>query len=234
MKNDYLKKRLRGILDLFKAIRSGSIPLSNESKGEEREAFLNAFLLAVLPSRAKIGRGEITDLNNERSGQLDCVVEYGYQPSLPLLPMSDTRLFIAESIAAVIEVKSDLSSQWSQIQKTATAVSKLKRSFGKTHVTNDRIPGSEIPFLAVGYQGWKNIDKLREHFNVCPALHGILDLECEQLIAKIPFRKEDGSTWVLDYGASAEDALWGFACILSEQVNSLLMTDALASDYTFK
>ncbi len=199
---------------MFHAIHKGSTPLSNESKGEERETFLNFFLHAVLPSRAKIGKGEITDIAGERSGQLDCVVEYGYLPSLPLLPGSDTRLYIAEGVAVVIEIKSNLSTQWDQITKTAEALSNLKRSFGQSHVTNERLPGPEIPFIAVGYRGWKDKKILQERIDQSPNVHGVLDLKQEHLISKVPFRKPDGSTWVIDYGASGEDALWGLGCIL--------------------
>lgn len=233
VENIYLKKRLRAILDLFKIIKNGSDPLSNTSKGEERELFLNSFLSEILPTRARIKRGEITDLHGNRSGQLDCVVEYGFFPSLPLIPSTDTRLFIAESVAVVIEIKSDLSKQWKQIRSTAKSLSIVKRRLLNSQVTNERIPTGDIPFIVVGYNGWQNDSTLRTRMENCPGLHGVLDLKHEILIAKIPFRKKDGTTWVFDYGANGEDALWGLACILSEQINSLLLTEALASDYTF-
>src|SRR5262249_49094612 len=47
-------------------------------------------------------------------------------PSLPQISGKE-RLYLAESVAAVIEVKSNLSSQWEEVEKTVREVKKLRR-----------------------------------------------------------------------------------------------------------
>jgi hypothetical protein len=48
-------------------------------------------------------------------------VEYPFLPSFPM-PGSHDRLVLAESVLAVIEVKSDLVAQWDQATATIRAV----------------------------------------------------------------------------------------------------------------
>jgi hypothetical protein len=101
------------------------------SKGREREAFIHFFLSQILPSIPQFGCGDITDCNGQntqegegKSGQLDIVIECPFLPSLPSLGMR--RLYLAESVAAVIEVKSDVASQWDEVQRTAMKVKQLR------------------------------------------------------------------------------------------------------------
>jgi hypothetical protein len=119
MANDYVLKRLEGIRSQLMAAHEAGDPMSNSTKGREREAFINDFLRNVLPPIYRFGTGDATDINGNRSGQLDVVVEYPFGPSLPLVG-SDTasRLYLAETVAAVVEVKSTLPSQWNQVLET--------------------------------------------------------------------------------------------------------------------
>jgi hypothetical protein len=59
--------------------------------------------------------------------QLDIVIENSFSPSLPSIPASNARLFFAESIAAVIEVKSNIATQWTQVIHTAKQLAPLKK-----------------------------------------------------------------------------------------------------------
>lgn len=111
--NEHIYKRLEGIQKLLTAVHSSSNAFSNESRGTEREAFINLFLSNMLPNQFRFGSGDITDIGNNRSGQLDIVIEYPILPSLNLPATgSNTRLYLAEGVVAVIEVKSDLPTQW--------------------------------------------------------------------------------------------------------------------------
>ncbi len=103
--------------------------LSNNSRGNERQGFIDSFLGNVLPPLYRFGTGDATDAHGARSGQLDVVVEYPISPSLPVTGGSATRLYLAESIAAVIEVKSDVAKQWQQAQQTASQLAPLQRAF---------------------------------------------------------------------------------------------------------
>ena len=141
MDNPYLKARIQGILDMLKSVHKGSASSSNETRGTEREAFIDGFLRSVLPPHTRLGSGEITDTYCKTSGQLDVVVEYPLLPSLPLVQGLNARMFLAENVAAVIEVKSDLSKQWSQVEATAAKLAKIKRCFGKTESPRNRPSG---------------------------------------------------------------------------------------------
>ena len=107
-----------------------------------------------------------------RSGQLDVVIENSFSPSLPI-PGGNTRLYLAESIAAVVEVKSNVSSQWQQAVHTANQLAPLTRNFGATmHMgpaaTND------IPLFLVGYTGWNQIQTLQTNIASVSNIDGIL------------------------------------------------------------
>jgi hypothetical protein len=110
MPNAHVLQRLDGIRDQLMAVHKTSIPMSNATKRAEREAFINQFLSKVLPPVYRFGGGDATDAAGHRSGQLDVVVEYPFGPTLPSVA-GETRLYLAESVAAVIEVKSSLPAQ---------------------------------------------------------------------------------------------------------------------------
>jgi hypothetical protein len=73
--------------------------------GGERETLLDKYLQEVLPPLYRFGRGAITDREGRLSGALDLVMELPFAPNFPI-PAADQRLYLAESVAAVIEVKS--------------------------------------------------------------------------------------------------------------------------------
>src|SRR5258708_486786 len=77
-------------------------------------------------------------------------------PSFPLVGTAIPRLYLAEGVAAAIEVKSDISSQWDEAITTATSVSSLQTT-----------SGAPVPFFIVGYRGWKTMDTLER--NACAA-----------------------------------------------------------------
>ena len=112
MPNTHVSQRLAGIHSQLMAAHQASIPMSNVTKGAERESFISQFLSKVLPPVYRFGTGDATDIDGNRSGQLDVVVEYPFGPTLPAVH-GETRLYLAESIAAVIEVKSSLPAQCS-------------------------------------------------------------------------------------------------------------------------
>ena len=81
--------------------------LPGATVGSERETFLRKFLQKVFPTHRRFATGAITDSQGAISGQVDIAVEYPFAPSFPM-PSTDERLLLAESVAIVIEVKSDL------------------------------------------------------------------------------------------------------------------------------
>ena len=167
--NQALIERLKGIQKALIGFYESGSGISASSRGREREDFIDIFLRSVLPPGYRFGTGDAIDTFNNRSGQLDIVVEFTFLPSLPALG-GTPRLYLAEGIAAVIEMKSDLRNQWKEVVSTASALRPLKRVFQGPGFTPYGSPMQEIPLFAVGYTGWKEIDTVRKKANL-----GIVD-----------------------------------------------------------
>lgn len=143
--------------------------MSAASRGREREQFINLFLAQVLPPSYRFGSGDAIDVHGRRSGQLDVVVEFTFLPSLPAVAES-TRLYLAEGIAAIVEVKSDVAKQWKEVEATAATIAPLEREFQVPGFTPYGTPSKRIPIFAVGYTGWRQLDTVREK-----AASGVVD-----------------------------------------------------------
>jgi hypothetical protein len=141
--------------------------MSDTSKGNEREAFVHDFLGATFPTSFRFGTGDCIDKTGRQSGQLDVVVEYPFLPSFTL--GGHSRLYLTEGVAAVIEVKSDVSSQWAQACTTGRNLKALQRQFviGMSMSTNP-VP-VEIPYFVVGYTGWKDIETVKSNCDHSPS-----------------------------------------------------------------
>ena len=142
------------------------------------------------------------------------MVEYPFIPSIPV-PGGGGRLFLAEGVAAVIEVKSDLAGQWNEAKATAASVHALQRNINPTLAMSSSL-GATIPVFAVGYKGWKSIDTAVERL-LESDLSGVLMLENGIFIAKPEFFggiKANGA-----YG------MWTFIAVLHEAMSHIKMAD---------
>ena len=157
--NLHLLQRLEAIQAALQAQRAGGSGLPSSVAGSERETFLREFLQKVFPAHRRFSTGVITDSSGRLSGQVDIAVEYGTIPSFPM-PATEQRLLLAESVALVIEVKSDLVSQWSEVESTTRKLRMLSRDFGPMRVYGS-YPPRHVPLVAVGYAGQKTTDALR-------------------------------------------------------------------------
>ncbi|HYO51919.1 DUF6602 domain-containing protein [Archangium sp.] len=158
--NQLIHERLEATLKTLLAGFDGGRSASSATRGNEREAFVHSFLERVVPPAFRIASGDITDAAGNRSGQLDLVIEFPFVPSMALT--TTTRTYLAEGVAAVIEVKSDLSNQWEEVRRTSKALRALKRSYGAMAQfgVNPQLAGPKdpIPFFAVGFAGWAKPD----------------------------------------------------------------------------
>ena len=112
-------------------------------RGSERETSIKLFLEAYLPKRYAIASGEIVDSQGNTSRQCDLVI-FDSQNCPLLLAGKDYRIFPAESVYAVIEVKSVLDT--AQLKKAADnifSVKNLKRD-------NGNIAGVVFAYKATG------------------------------------------------------------------------------------
>lgn len=99
-------------------------------KGTPREAFIKEFLEGHLSDRVAIGHGEIIDAHSkpkEKRNQIDIVL---YKRDYPRIDFGGgIYAFLAESVVATIEVKSELTpEELEQAIKAASNVKKLQRS----------------------------------------------------------------------------------------------------------
>lgn len=208
MRNQHVLQRLAGLQAILNGVHQGSVGLSSATMGQERAAFIDEFLAKVLPPIYRFGSGDVTDASGTRSGQLDVVIEYPFAPSLPIVGAEQTRLYLAESAAAAIEVKSNLSSQWGEAVKTAKALAPLQRSFGAT-MSFGGPPASGIPLFVVGYTGWSQLQTLESHLAEEPSILGSLVI--------------DSGLYASRSGMSCTGplALWGLIVDLHSITNSL-------------
>lgn len=113
--NEALRARLRGIREILMAQFGASALLPDAAKGSERETLVWEFLQRVFPVPYRFGSGAIADAAGQMTGQLDVVVEFPFFASFPA-PGGGERLYVAESVACVGEVKSNLAAQWAQVE----------------------------------------------------------------------------------------------------------------------
>jgi hypothetical protein len=208
--NPHVVRRLEGIRSQLLGAHQAGSSLSAATKGHERETFIHSFLSEVFPTPFRFGTGDVTDIHGAKSGQLDVVIEYPFSPSLPIVGSATTRLYLAESVAAVIEVKSNVATQWDEALNTARALHPISRSFGTTITMGPVF--DHIPLFVVGYTGWKNAGTVQSHLNVATEISGILIID-EGIFVSSP---EFG-----DVVASGDWSLWGLITCLHLATQSL-------------
>jgi hypothetical protein len=156
--NQHIFTKIHGIQQILMGVHSSGGVTSAATKGREREEFVNKFLSNILPPQFRFGSGDITDLSGIKSGQIDIVVEYPLLPSLET-PGVTPRLYLAEGVAAAIEVKSNLRTQWDEVEATSKQLRSLRRKFG----ARTGIAPTHVPLFAVGYEGWKKLSTLEDY-----------------------------------------------------------------------
>lgn len=220
MQDSYLFSRLSSIQKQLVAHHEGGSP-SSASKGREREDFINGYLKKIMPPVFRFGSGEAIDARGKVTGQLDLVVEYPLFPSLPL-PGSKPRLYVSEGIAAVIEVKSDLTGQWEEVVKTAKAVKGLYRGWGGNILIGDERFAKTIPIFAVGYKGWAKEETVRSKL-VDSNVDAILVIDPGVFVANELFniKKRFEGPW----------ALWGFFTCLYLALDAIKVLQADLENY---
>ena len=189
--NEHLSSRVDAIFANLDASYAAGTAMSSASKGTERELFVSNFLECVFPPHYRFCTGDITDSSNKKSGQVDVVLERADGFSFPFLA-GGPRMFLAESVAAVIEVKSDVASQWGEVLSTAKKVKSLNRKFASDNLAEfvsaiesgtinfksddgglaklklaqknaEKSKGHpKIPVYAVGFQGWKKLETIQD------------------------------------------------------------------------
>jgi hypothetical protein len=186
MPNEHILQRLTGLQAILNGVHQSGNTMSYSSRGSERDGFINEFLAQVMPPIYRFGTGDVTDIEGNRSGQLDVVVEYPFLPSLPIRTGSQ-RLYLAESVAAVIEVKSNMAAQWDEAVNTASQLATVQRRFRNMTIVAGCFPLPTIPLFVVGYKGWRNIETIKHHVDADPSIAGALAIEPGLFYSKPPY-----------------------------------------------
>ena len=210
MPNQHVLQRLAGIQGILNGVHQAGVPMSAATKGQERAAFIDQFLSQVMPLPYRFGTGDATDAGGNRSGQLDVVVEYPFAPSLPL-GVGVSRLYLAEGVAAVVEVKSDAAGQWQEALHTANQLAAVTRAFGMAMVMGTA-PTPKIPLFVAGYTGWKQTGTLQQHLQTNSSIAGVLVINPGIFVSTAQY---GGIT------ATGPWALWGLISSLYQAVSSL-------------
>lgn len=192
--NELVARRLEGIRKALISFYKSARPVSSAdvtcdecgnsfpvlTSGDEREIFVSHFLRQLLPPHYRIGSGVITDAGGQLSTQLDIVVELPFTPSFSFLTTSP-RTYLADTVGAVIEVKSSLQGYLTgnkqgnveqKFIKGATKYRPLAEIEREVIVVDEMVKRHEqdedsfqadvsyhcsrtIPSYIVGYTGWK-------------------------------------------------------------------------------
>jgi hypothetical protein len=209
--NQHVVDRLSGIQQALIGLFEGGSSMSNATRGRERELFVDTFLSQVIGPPFRFGSGDITDSEGHRTGQLDVVVEYPFLPSLPMVLPNSPRLYLAEGVAAVIEVKSDLRSQWDEVERTTAAVRQIQRRYSTSVSFFGGPPRLSVPVFVVGYEGWATPEPLERHI-----AEGTV--EAALVIRTGHFRSSSPFGGITARGPSG---LWGLVCCLHQATSGL-------------
>jgi hypothetical protein len=127
-------------------------------------------------------------------------------------------------VAAVVEVKSTLPSQWNQVLETLAKLQPLRRSFGAGLIMGGQGPAETIPLFVASYTGWKTREVVQDHVANTPGVAGILIID-EAIFVSSP---DYFSRAVM---ATGSRALWGLICCLHEVTSSLQAASTSPIDY---
>lgn len=226
MPSDEFSTRLAGVWRSLIALHAGGAAMSSASSGREREQFVDEFLRKVLPPAYRIGSGDVIDSFGQKTGQQDVVVEFSFLPTLPAIAGKE-RLYLAEGVAALVEVKSNLAKDWEDVKRRASAIRNLRRIFRVPGFTPYGPPPERIPYFAVGYSGWKSIETVQEKCQegfvdaILIIDHGLFCTRSDFFPDK--FYTPDGKWNIRGFFAKEERALWGLVCCVHYATVSIVM-----------
>jgi len=164
----HLRRILRRLIDFVEHTARAKHP---DVKGLTREGFVKIFLKENLPSLVEYKTGEILDQNDDRSGQLDIILQSALSPRINLY--DDIQITLADFVLAVIEVKSTLTtgekdSGLHSALETIRKVKKLKRTHQVRYLSpelNEEWEHPNTPCVLFAYNGptiKTMVDKLQE------------------------------------------------------------------------
>ncbi|MCW7460450.1 hypothetical protein ND856_19325 [Leptospira bandrabouensis] len=152
----HIKKRLIQFSNHFDIIKQGDL------KGYGREALVTEFLKQHLPDNIEYLTGEIIDYDDNRSGQIDIILQSKNLPKIPLY--GNIHLSFSDSVIAIIEVKSDLNTQ--HLEASLKSFQKVKSLRKECIIKGDTqmVDLNRIPCIIFAYSG-PSLETLLKHIN---------------------------------------------------------------------
>lgn len=126
--------------------------------GSEREIFNRELFQKILPKTYRVGAGAIIDSRGGETGQIDAVIELPFSISFPI-SSGENRLYLADTIGAAFEIKSNLNSQWEDAINKVKEIKELNRKeISKGEVTT--LDSINIPAFIVAFTGQKKLETI--------------------------------------------------------------------------
>ncbi|MBK8903122.1 MAG: hypothetical protein IPM53_18185 [Anaerolineaceae bacterium] len=163
---NHIQKTLKAAFDASQELKSDHSIIT----GTEREIFAANFLREMFPPQFRFGSGAIIDKTGRKTGQLDIVIELPFAPSFTL-GHDSPRIYLADTVGAVIEVKSNLKTQWDDFEKQLKYRPSNKKRGKKIYALKElkrrvvvlpRNLSETIPGYVVGYKGFGSLDELKQ------------------------------------------------------------------------
>lgn len=172
---------LKSHLDSIESVLIAKSKIPNSTghslhKGTPREIFIREFLMGHLSEKVAIGSGEIIDANSlpgQSRNQHDIVI---YKREFPKLEFGGgINGFLAESVVATIEVKSNLTqTDFKTTMKAARNTKSFQRSLEGTFITAGYQPPSILTFL-IAYDGPANMNTVHGWVKPFMTEEGLVD-----------------------------------------------------------
>lgn len=158
--NPHLLKRLQSIQETLESQHANVESLPDARQGWQSKLFLAEFLNKVFPGPDRFSTGSVMDSDGNLATEVDIAVVHPNAPSFPMSGPSQDRLLMAEGVAMIIEVCSDLSTHLAAIGSTVRRIRRLRRRTDQLITPGRRFP-EQVPVVAVGYGGFQDFDRLR-------------------------------------------------------------------------
>lgn len=155
---ELFKKKIENIQKNLMECHRDSKDYSPTITGAEREIFNRELFQKILPNTYRVGAGSIVDFHGNSTGQIDAVIELPFSLSFPI-SSGEYRLYLADTIGAAFEIKSDLSVQWDDAISKVAELKKLNREKVEKgdYVLGDVI---KIPTFIISFKGQKSLDTI--------------------------------------------------------------------------
>lgn len=155
---ELFKKKIENIHNNLMECHRDTKEYSPTITGAEREIFNRELFQKILPSNYRVGAGSIVDSNGKSTGQVDAIIELPFSLSFPI-SSGENRLYLADTVGAAFEIKSDLNNQW---QEAISKVEEIK-TLNREKIISDEITLGDvikIPTFIISFKGQKKLDTI--------------------------------------------------------------------------